>query len=77
MSEHNTNLSIKEVYSQKDKGIVTIQVKDTEDQLYIVYRGEKSMSVISTGNGKVDQKEVIKFAGDFMKEISTETKKDA
>lgn len=77
MSEHNTNLSIKEVYSQKEKGIRTIHVIDTDNQIYIVYIDEKTISVVTTGNGKVDQKEVIKFAGDFMKEISTEPKKDA
>lgn len=78
MSEHNPNISIKEIYSQKEKGITSIHVIDSENKTYIVYIDKNTISVVSTEEGKVDQKEIIKFAADFMKEItSTETQKDA
>lgn len=73
MSEHNINLHIKDVFSSKDGKISRIHVIGNNENNYIVYIDEKTRSVVSAGDGKMDHKEILKFIDDFMKEVSTET----
>jgi len=75
MSEHNTQLTIREIFSEKEK-IKTFHIIDNEGQLYIVDVGDKSKSVIAIDGAKIDHKEIFKFINDFMEEIATEIKQD-